>query len=304
MTLAAALAASAAGSKLEIDIWGGPAPGSEAVAKMQGLPFEYVTPRLTVFLPDQEKRNGTFVLVVPGGGYMYCSARGGEGFKAAEWLRDRGIGAAVVQYRRNIFQDRDKTMNRVYDANVALEDSERSMRIVHAHAKEWGIDSDRIGIMGFSAGGHIAATMAVHPKPGNPNAGDVLERQPTRPAFMVLAYSLISMAPPLGGAIWRDNLLGKGFDPKRADYYSCQKHVTKNTPPAFIVTAADDFTVEDSLVMVKAMRAKRVPCEYHLFEHGGHGYGMTKPDNPVTESWPLLLQNWLTHRGLIPKDTP
>lgn len=303
LTLAAALSASAADPRIEIDIWGGPASGSEAVRDIPGLPFEYVTPRLTVLLPEPEKRNGSFVLIVPGGGYMYCSAMGGEGFKAAEWLRDRGIGAAVLQYRRNVFQDKEKKLNRIYDANVALEDAVRSMRIVRSHAEEWGIAADRIGVMGFSAGGHIAATMAVHPAAGDPAAADVLDRFPTRPDFMVLAYPLISMAPPWGGAIWRDNLLGKEFDPKLAEYYSCQNYVTPATPPAFIVTAGDDFTVKDSFAMVNAMREKRVPCEFHLFERGGHGYGMTKPDNPVTASWPGLLENWLKLRGVIPADT-
>jgi acetyl esterase/lipase len=267
------------------------------------LPFEYVTPRLTVLLPEPGKRNGAFVLVVPGGGYMYCSAMGGEGFQAAEWLRDRGIGAAVLQYRRNIFQDKDKNLNRVYDANVALEDAMRSMRIVRSHAGEWGIAPDRIGVMGFSAGGHIAATMAVHPMAGDPAAADVLGRFPTRPDFMILAYPLICMAPPWGGARWRDNLPGENFAPQLAEYYSCQRFVTPETPPAFIVTAGDDFTVQDSQAMVDAMREKRIPCEFHLFERGGHGYGMTKPDHPVTDCWPGLLENWFKRRGIIPADT-
>lgn len=300
MSMMTALFVRGADSQIYIDVWGGAAPGSEAAAKMKGLPFEYVTPRLKVFLPPKEKRNGSFVLVVPGGGYMYCSYMNGEGFKAAEWLRDRGVGAAVLQYRRNIFQDKEKKLNRIYDDNVALEDAMRSMRIIRSHAKEWGIDSERIGAMGFSAGGHITATMAVHPEKGDPSSSDSLRKFSTKPAFIILAYPLISMAPPWGGVRWRDNLLGKDFDPKKAEYYSCQNYVTADTPPAFIVTAGDDFTVKDSLAMLKAMREKRVPCEFHIFECGKHGYGMTKPNNPVTKFWPALLEEWLKRRGAIP----
>lgn len=293
------LAQEKAGQKLEINVWGGPAPGSDALKGIPGLPFEYITPKLTVLLPPVDKRNGSLVLVVPGGGYMYCSASG-EGFKVADWLLERGVAAAVLQYRRNIFQDKDKKLNRVYDANVALEDAMRSMRIIRSHADEWGIKADKIGVMGFSAGGHIAATMAVHPENGDPAAADPLGKFSTRPDFMVLVYPLTSMAPPWAGACWRDNLLGKDFDPKLAEYYSCQKHVNPGTPPGFIVCAGDDFTVQDSLAMYQAMKAKHVPCELHIFERGGHGYGMTKPGLTVTKCWPPLFEEWLKGRGIIP----
>jgi len=284
----------------EIAIWNGPASGSEAAAKIPGLPPEYVTPTLTVLLPPEGKQNnGAFVLIVPGGGYMYCSAVG-EGTKVADKLLAWGVGAGVLRYRRNMFEHgTPKHLTRVYDKNVALEDAMRSMRIVRSRAKEWGLKDGGVGIMGFSAGGHIAATIAVHPGAADPAASDVCDRFPARPDFAILAYSLISMAPPWGGACWRDNLLGKPFDPALAEYYSCQKHVTPQTPPCFLVCTADDFTLRDMLAMNQALGEKGVPHELHIFEKGGHGYGMSKPGLAVTACWPGLLEAWLKGRGVI-----
>lgn len=284
--------------KIEIAVWDGAAPGSDAVKAIPGLPFEFVAPRLTVLLPPADRRSGALVLVIPGGGYMYCSADG-EGFKIADWLLQRGVGAAVLQYRRNIFLDKGGKKTRVYNDNVALEDAARSMRIIRARAGEWGIDSGRIGALGFSAGGHIAATMATRFSRGDPAAGDALGRFSTRPDFLVLAYPVIRMAPPGTPDPWRDNLLGQVCDPKMAEYYSCQKHVTPETPPCFIVATSDDFTTDDSLAMYEALKAKKVPCEIHLFERGGHGYGMTKPGLAVTACWPALLETWLAGRGVL-----
>jgi len=292
---------SAAGVRREeIKIWDGPAPGSGAVANIPGLPPEFVTPTLTVFLPEAKKHNnGAFILIVPGGGYVYCSAVG-EGTKVAEWLVARGVGAGVVRYRRNMFEDgKTKRQTRVYEANVALEDATRALRIVRAHAAAWGLKEGGVGVMGFSAGGHIAATMTVHPAKGDPSAADELGRFSARPDFAVLAYSLISMAPPWGGACWRDNLLGKKFDPAQAEYYSCQKHVAADTPPCFLVCTADDFTLRDTLAMNQALGEKGVPHELHVFEKGGHGYGISKPGLAVTACWPGLLEAWLKGRGVI-----
>jgi len=285
---------------IEINVWDA-APGSDAVKDIPGIPFEFVTPKLTVILPPAHRCTGAMILVIPGGGYLYCTADG-EGFEVAEQLLARGIAVGVLQYRRNIFLDENQKRTRVYEENVALEDAVRSMRIIRSHAEEWGILPDRIGVMGFSAGGHVAATMSVHPEKGDPDAADPLGKFPTRPDFMILAYPLISMAPPWAGAIWRDNLLGEKFDPESAEYYSCQKHVTAETPPAFIVCCGDDFTVEDSLAMYRAMKAGNVPCELHIFEKGGHGYGMTTPDLTVTKYWPELLDVWLKGRGVIPTE--
>ena len=284
----------------EIKIWDGPAPGSGAVANIPGLPPEFVTPTLTVLLPEAKRHNnGAFILIVPGGGYVYCSAVG-EGTKVAEWLVSRGIGAGVVRYRRNMFEDgKTKRQTRVYDKNVALEDAMRAMRIVRSRASAWGLKAGGVGVMGFSAGGHIAATMAVHPAKGDPSAADALDRFSARPDFAVLAYPLISMAPPWGGACWRDNLLGKNFDPALAEYYSCQKQVTTDTPPCFLVCTADDFTLRDTLAMNQALGEKSVPHELHVFERGGHGYGISKPGLAVTACWPGLLEVWLKGRGTI-----
>lgn len=294
---------------IEISIWNGPAEGSDKVEAMNlpHLPFEYINPKLSVFLPPEEKRNGSFVLVIPGGGYIYCSANG-EGFKIARWFVEHGISAGVVQYRRNMFEMRDpqdktkKEAIRVYDENVALEDAMRSMRIVRAHADTWKLDRTKIGIIGFSAGGHISATMGVHPGKADPEAADETDRYPARPDFMILAYSLFSMAPPLSGATWRNNLLGKDFDPEKAEYYSCQNYVTPDTPPCFLVCTSDDFTTQDSLTMYQALKAKRVPCELHIFEKGRHGYGMTpRPDRlTLITYWPMLLEAWLKEHEVIP----
>ena len=285
--------------KIEINLWDGPAPGSAAVKDIPEIPFEFITPKLTVFLPAAGSRNGSAVLILPGGGYIYCSAKG-EGFEIAEWMAERGVAACVLQYRRNIFQDKTKKETRVYDGNVALEDAVRAMRIIRSNAAEWKLDFGRIGIMGFSAGGHIAACLATHFEKGEPGSADPLAKFSTRPDFMILAYPLIGISPPLSNDWCRDNLLGKGFDPKMAEYLSPQKHVTAETPPCFLVSTSDDFLTEHSIAMYQALKSKKVPCELHIFEKGGHGYGMTKPGLAVTKLWPVLLEEWLKERGVIP----
>ena len=280
--------------KIEIPVWGGDAPGSAAVKEIQGIGAEFISPKLTVFLPPEGKRSGAAVLIIPGGGYSGCAV-GHEGFDIAKWMNERGIAGCVLQYRRPVFKNQ-----RIYDDKAPSDDAFRSMRIIRSKAAEWGLKADKIGVMGFSAGGHLAATVGTHFDKGSPDAADELGKLSSRPDFMILIYPVIDMSDPAvmhGGS--RNNLITSTPDPKLADYHSCQKNVTPETPPCFLLSTTDDgVKCENSILMYSALKAAKVPCELHIFEAGGHGYGM-RPGKPVTKMWPALLELWLGTRGAL-----
>lgn len=288
--------------RIDIDLYADEAPGAENIT-FPNLPFEYRHPRLSVLLPPPERRTGTMVLIIPGGGYMYCSYEGPEGFGAAKFFTDRGICAAVLQYRRNMFRKPDGSLELIYRENVALADAERAMQLLRARASScWKIQHDRIGALGFSAGGHIACCMAVHA--GEHTENMQLARIPdaARPDFLVLAYSLISMAPPWSGEIWRSNLLGKEFSPAAAHYYSCQNYVSAKFPPAFLMVADDDFTVHDMEEFDRALNGKHCAHEFLRLNRGGHGFGLGSVDAAATDgpaSWPRHLEDFLKKQNLL-----
>ena len=280
--------------KVEIQVWGGPAPDSAAVKDIPEISAEFISPKLTVFLPPEEKRNGSAVLIIPGGGYSGCAV-GHEGFDIANWMTERGITGCVLQYRRPVFKNK-----RIYEQNAPGDDALRSMRIIRSNAGEWKLKADKIGVIGFSAGGHLAGTVGTHFDLGDQNASDAIAKISSRPDFMILIYPVIDMSDPnVMHKGSRDNLIGTTPDQKLADYYSCQKNVSANTPPCFLLSTTDDgVKCENSILMYEALKAKKIPCELHIFENGGHGYGM-RPGKTVTKLWPSLLEAWLTSRGAI-----
>jgi len=246
-------------------------------------------PTLTVFLPPREKANGMAIVICPGGGYVHL-AIGHEGFDVARRLNDMGIAAFVLKYRL----PSDQTM---IDKQIGpLQDAQRAIQLVREKAASWGIDPGRVGIMGFSAGGHLASTEGTHYKHAviDNKAGISL-----RPDFMVLLYPVISFADSIAHHGSRDNLLGQNASPEKIRAYSNEQQVDAQTPPAFLVHAGDDkvVPVQNSLYFYEALQHHGVPAEMHIYPKGGHGFGLHNP--AAKDEWIYLLKNWLDTSGWL-----
>ncbi len=240
-------------------------------------------------------RSRTAVIIAPGGAYRNLSMEG-EGRQEAYWFNAMGISAFVLKYRLTPYR---------YPAE--LNDAQRAIRIVRSRAQEFGIQPDRIGMMGFSAGGHLAATAGTHFDEGSADAAEPLDRVSSRPDFLILCYPVISFQVSVAGpnvlgayAGSGRNLLGDNPDQKTLDDLSDELRVTAQTPPTFLYQTTNDglVAVENSVVFYLALRKARVPAEMHLFENGPHGSGMGLTD-PALSAWPTLLMNWLRCRGLV-----
>lgn len=251
------------------------------------------TPDIAVFLPSKRLATGQAVVICPGGGYAYLSYSW-EGTDPARWLAAKGIAAIVLKYRL------PNSKSNITPHLSPLLDAKRALRLVRANAAAWNIKKDRIGIMGFSAGGHLAATLATHFDAGNPADADPVERESSRPDFAVLVYPVITMSKPVMHPGSRNNLLGEKPPAALANLYSNELQVSKETPPAFLVHALDDKSVpvENSLLFVEAMKAAGVTGELHVFPKGGHGFGLGVGRGRA-ESWTALCIDWL--RGLQPE---
>ena len=248
-------------------------------------------PTLTPFLPPADKATGTAVVICPGGGYGGL-AISYEGMDVGAWMAKRGVAGFVLKYRVA-----------PYKHPVPLQDAQRALRTVRARAKEWGVDPGRVGIMGFSAGGHLASTAATHFDDGKSDADDPIERQGCRPDFAILAYPVITLKPPFAHMGSRNNLLGKDADDKLVESLCNDEQVTDKTPPTFLFHTADDnaVPVENSILFFEACRKAKVPAELHVYRHGRHGVGLA-PDIPALASWPDCLEAWMKDRGLLKKD--
>jgi acetyl esterase/lipase len=246
-------------------------------------------PTLTVYLPPAERAVPTGVVVCPGGGYAKL-AMDHEGRQVAEWLNSLGVAAFVLKYR----------LGPRYRHPAPLEDAKRALRLVRSRAGEFRIAPDRIGVWGFSAGGHLASTLATHFDAGNPTAADPVERVSCRPDFAILAYPVISFASEYAHKGSRRNLLGDNPDPALVENLSNEKQVTAQTPPTFLFHTNEDQGVpaENSVLFYLALRRAGVPAELHIYERGRHGVGLA-PDDPVLSSWPQRLADWLRVRGLL-----
>ncbi|MBS1947978.1 MAG: alpha/beta hydrolase [Bacteroidetes bacterium] len=244
-------------------------------------------PSLTVFPADKKKANGTAVIICPGGGYSILAASH-EGYDVAKKLNEWGIAAFVLKYR---IPD-DKTM--VNKEIGPLQDAQRAIQMVRENAKEWGIDPGKIGIMGFSAGGHLASTAGTH---FTSPVIDNKKNTSLRPDFMILVYPVISFTDSIGHIGSRDNLLGKNPSPEKIKEYSNELQVNAGTPPAFLVHAGDDdvVKVQNSIYFYEAEQRNKLPAALHIYPHGGHGFGM---NNPTTkDQWMERLRNWLPALG-------
>ena len=244
---------------------------------------------ITPFLPPDGRANGTAVVVFPGGGYQHLSMVK-EGSDVANWLASLGVTAFVVRYR----------LGPAYHHPIQLGDAQRAIRTVRARAAEWHVDPARVGIIGFSAGGHLAATAGTHFDAGNAASADAIERAGARPDFMLLIYPVITMRDSVTHAGSRLNLLGRDPSPELVRLLSNETQVTAQTPPAFLVHTFDDRTVpvQNSLLFYDAMRAAGVPAELHVFDHGPHGFGLA-PADPVLSAWPGLAEAWMRRHGWL-----
>jgi len=247
-------------------------------------------PTLTVFLPPADKATGAAVVICPGGGYGGLAADH-EGKQVAEWLNSLGVAAFMLKYR----------LAPRYHHPAPLQDAQRALRMVRAGAKEWKIDPQRIGIWGFSAGGHLASTAGTHFDKGKPEAEDQIERVSCRPDFLILAYPVITMDSSFTHMGSRVNLIGKNPDPKLVEDLSNEKQVTQETPPTFLFHTNADTAVppENSVQFYLALRKAKVPAELHIYEYGQHGVGLAPKDN-VLSTWKDRLEWWLRIRHVIP----
>ena len=246
-------------------------------------------PTITPWLPPAGRANGTAVVVFPGGGYSHLSLDR-EGAQMARWLNERGVTAFVVRYR----------LGPRYRHPAMLQDAQRAVRLVRARAAEWKLDPRRIGVLGFSAGGHAASSAGTHFDAGAPADADVVARASSRPDFMVLVYPVITMDPRFTHAGSRRHLLGEQPAPELERLLSNETQVTRETPPTLLVASTDDASVpvENSLLMYQALRAAKVPAELHVFETGRHGFGLA-PGDPVLSGWLAQCEAWMRRHGWL-----
>lgn len=243
-------------------------------------------PTITPFLAAKENSTGAAVIIFPGGGYARLSDIK-EGSDVAKWLNTLGITAFVVKYR----------LGMRYHQPAPLQDASRAIRMVRSRAKEWNIETQRIGILGFSAGGHLASSLGTHFDAGKPDAKDPLDRVSSRPDLMVLVYPVITMGD-LTHAGSKKNLLGENPTPELVKLYSNELQVTKETPPTFLVHTMTDagVPVENSMMFAAALRRVGVPFEFHLYQQGPHGFGLA-PTDPILGSWAGRCADWLGLHG-------
>ena len=275
---------------IELRLWEGDAPGALG-------DDEADVPTLTVYKATRTDRPVAAFVVCPGGGYGHL-AIDHEGRQVAEWLNGLGITAAVLKYR----------LGPKYHHPAPIDDAQRALRIVRANASAWHVDGDRIGILGFSAGGHLASTAGTHFDDGDPDADDPIDRLSCRPNLMVLGYPVVAMATEYAHGGSKRNLLGENPPDELVESLSNERMVTADTPPTFIVQTNEDTAVpaENSLLLVMALRKAGVPVEFHLFEAGRHGLGLGSglPDRGIGpdsafSAWPGLCATWLRKHDFI-----
>ena len=243
-------------------------------------------PTMTPFPAPKETATGAAVVVLPGGGYARLSDVK-EGSDVAKWLNSLGISAFVIKYR----------LGPRYNQPTPLLDAARAMRTLRYRAKEWNIDPNRIAVLGFSAGGHLASTLGTKFDAGKPDAKDGIDRVSSRPDLMILLYPVITMGE-FTHAGSKKTLLGENPTQELIKLYSNELQVTKETPPTFLMHTMTDagVPVENSMMFAAALRKAGVPFEFHLYEQGPHGVGLA-PANPYLASWAARCADWLGLHG-------
>lgn len=251
-----------------------------------------IQPTLEIHLPDSDKANGTAIIIIPGGGYGYVSYSH-EGTNIAREFNKMGIAAFILKYRL----PSDKIMG---DKTIGpLQDAQQAIKTVRMRAREWGVDTAKVGIIGFSAGGHLASTAGTH---FAKSVIDNKEKVNLRPDFMILMYPVISLTEELMHKGSRDNLIGSTPGEQLTNLYSNDKQVTEKTPPTILIHAGDDRTVkvENSLKFYEALLKCGVPAELHVYPKGGHGFGLNNKSTP--DKWTERVENWLKAGNFVPNN--
>ncbi|MBX7166652.1 MAG: alpha/beta hydrolase [Pirellulales bacterium] len=246
-------------------------------------------PSLTIYRPERDARQPCAVIVCPGGGYAHLAVDH-EGVQIAEWLNRHGVTAALLRYR----------LAPRYHHPAPLADAQRAVRFVRSQAEAWGVKPDRIGMIGFSAGGHLVSSAATHFDRGDEQSSDAVDKQSCRPDFVFLGYPVVSFTTEFVHAGSRKNLLGDNPSEELVKLFSNELQVTPQTPPAFLVHSSTDAPVppENSVLFYLAMRRAGVDCELHIFDHGPHGFGLGVQDAALAV-WPELAANWMIAHGWI-----
>ncbi len=246
-------------------------------------------PDIAVFLPSKKNATGEAVVICPGGGYGIL-AYDWEGSDIARWLNSQGIAAFVLKYRL------PGSKSNIIPYKSPLMDAQRAMRIVRSNAESWNIDPERIGVMGFSAGGHLASTLSTHYDAGDPSSSDPVEKVSCRPDFSVLVYPVISFTEDFQHSGSRINLLGEDADESLVKYYSNELQVTKDTPPAILIHSDDDkaVPVENSIAYYKALRNNDIASELHIYPYGGHGYSLAIGQGHLA-TWTDRVIEWIRY---------
>ena len=258
--------------------------------------YKVGTPGMYAFFPSAQENKGTAVIICPGGGYERL-AYVISGWQLAKWFNTMGISAFVLNYRLPNSPDlKEKQLG-------PLQDAQRALRLIRANSGKWGIKKDKVGIMGTSAGGHLAATLGTHPTDVSA-IGDSLDKISFKPAFMVLVSPVINLGA-YAHAGSRKNLLGANPSEELLNRYSLEQQVSGFTPPAFLVHAANDKSVpsQNSLLFYQALQEKNIPASLHIYPHGGHAIALR--NNPgSTQTWPELCEIWLIEMGFLPAEVP
>lgn len=288
-----------------IKLWPGAAPGSENLSIKEEVVerskepskikdryvWKIIDPSLTVYLP--EKPNGAGILVFPGGGYQRV-VWDKEGEELAPWFKSLGITVFILRYRL-------PGEGHLSGADTPLQDAQRAIRLIRKNAPAWGLDPKRLGVMGFSAGGHVASGLGVKYNHVLYRPIDDIDAVNARPDFLILGYPVITMRDPYVHLGSRTQLLGKQPTPEQIDAYSNELLITKDTPQTFIMHASDDTSVpvENSINFYLALRRAGISVEMHLFKDGGHGYSIRSTYGKTCEQWPSLCGQWLKSIGII-----
>ncbi|SHM31761.1 Acetyl esterase/lipase [Cyclobacterium lianum] len=289
--------ANAQNQPITLDIYPGEAPFQkptevqEEVRENDILVISKVQkPQIQVFLPAKRSATGKAVIICPGGGYGVL-AYDWEGLDIAKWLNSRGIAGIVLKYRLPSSETQSSPHI------VPMADGQRAIRLVRHHAEDWGIDPEQIGIMGFSAGGHLASTLGTHFDEGNPGDEDPIEQQSSRPDFMILGYPVISFTEHITHIGSRNNLIGKDPEQKWVEYFSNEKQVRADSPPTFIFHSQDDtgVPVQHSLLFYQGLLEKQIPAEMHLYPTGAHGFSLSINKEGTQKGWMESCINWMHH---------
>ena len=286
-------------AQINMDLYHGEIPNSkrsdneETTEQRDGIAIssKITRPTLTLFLPPRETANGTAVIICPGGGY-WVNAIGHEGIEVAKQFNAMGIAAFVLKYRI----PNEATMEKKEIGPV--QDAQQAIKTVRQRADEWGIDPGKVGMMGFSAGGHLASTAGTHFHHSFiPND----EKINLRPDFMILIYPVISFQDSIAHTGSRDQLIGPHPSKYQINYFSNELQVTQETPPTFLVHASDDdgVKVENSLVFYHQLIKNSVAAELHIYQKGGHGFGLK--NKTTSDQWMDRCMNWMAANGWIKK---